>query len=387
MASTLNTYSQPFSAEQYFSTQPRPPHLDDILQGVRDFVETSRQRGRRIALVTSGGTTVPLELNVCVIDLDFRRTTLNKHSIEFAFSITSLLVSIWITICAWLPNLNVDSNYRHRTRGATSAEYFLENGYAVIFLHRQFSQQPFLRHYSHSTNPFLDFLTIENSTCSGSDSDQSTPVITVNPPAEGFPLLLRVLRADKQVKQDGTLHTVTFVTINDYLFLLRGIAGILGSGEGHGQDTLYYLAAAVSDFFLPRQKLSEHKIQSGKGSLLIEMDQVPKILKPLVDEWTPKGYILETDPLLLVPKARAALERYGHQLVIGNELHTRKYEVVFVERKTERQIGSGPSSDGDFTEEWIRIGEHDDIEIEKLIVEKLMAKHEAWIRKKQTMAS
>lgn len=31
---------------------------------------------------------------------------------------------------------------------------------------------------------------------------------------------------------------------------------------------------------------SEHKIQSGKGSLHIEMDQVPKILKPLVSEWT-----------------------------------------------------------------------------------------------------
>ena len=27
-----------------------------------------------------------------------------------------------------------------------------------------------------------------------------------------------------------------------------------------------------------------HKIQSGKGSLHIEMDQVPKILKPLVDD-------------------------------------------------------------------------------------------------------
>jgi len=37
---------------------------------------------------------------------------------------------------------------------------------------------------------------------------------------------------------------------------------------------------------------SEHKIQSGKGSLLIEMDQVPKILKPMVDEWTPDGFVV-----------------------------------------------------------------------------------------------
>ena len=37
---------------------------------------------------------------------------------------------------------------------------------------------------------------------------------------------------------------------------------------------------------------SEHKIQSGKGSLHIEMDQVPKILKPMVDEWTREGFIV-----------------------------------------------------------------------------------------------
>jgi phosphopantothenate-cysteine ligase len=26
--------------------------------------------------------------------------------------------------------------------------------------------------------------------------------------------------------------------------------------------------------------------------LLIEMDQVPKVLKPLIDEWTPDGFIV-----------------------------------------------------------------------------------------------
>ena len=57
---------------------------------------------------------------------------------------------------------------------------------------------------------------------------------------------------------------------------------------------------------------SEHKIQSGKGSLSIEMDQVPKILKPMVDEWTRGGFIVSFKvsthfrpfsalPLLLTP--------------------------------------------------------------------------------------
>jgi len=49
-------------------------------------------------------------------------------------------------------------NFSAGTRGATSAEYFLEEGYAVIFMHRQFSLQPYSRHYSHSRNCFLEFM-------------------------------------------------------------------------------------------------------------------------------------------------------------------------------------------------------------------------------------
>jgi len=41
-----------------------------------------------------------------------------------------------------------------------------------------------------------------------------------------------------------------------------------------------------------RAAQSEHKIQSGKGSLVIEMDQVPKVLKTMVDEWSNDGFII-----------------------------------------------------------------------------------------------
>ena len=165
------------------------------------------------------------------------------------------------------------------TRGATSAEYFLEQGYAVIFMHRQFSQQPFLRHYSHSTNPFLNFLDIE-----GDDSEYEhsahgpsnmsepmrqyepltpddiprpcrTPRVVVNPTPEGLPRLLRVVRRHKEVHRLGTLHTLTFVTVDDYLFLLRALAK---SMRVLGRQAMYYLAAAVSDFFLPRYKMVGH---------------------------------------------------------------------------------------------------------------------------------
>jgi phosphopantothenate-cysteine ligase len=58
--------------------------------------------------------------------------------------------------------------------------------------------------------------------------------------------------------------------------------------------------------------------------LVIDLDPVPKFLKNLVEGWSPQGMIvsfkLETDPTILVHKARYSLDRYQHHLVIGNLL-------------------------------------------------------------------
>ncbi|KAJ7032031.1 DNA/pantothenate metabolism flavoprotein [Mycena alexandri] len=353
--------STSFSAESYFATQSAPPSLAQDIADVQAFVARQAAANRNVVLVTSGGTTVPLELNV-VRFLD---------------------------------------NFSAGTRGATSAEYFLKAGYAVIFMHRQFSLQPFSRHYSHSTNPFLDFLAVE-----GEGDGDGTVGITADKRTDAD--LLAVLTAYKGVQMAGSLHTLTFVTVNDYLWLLRAVSQELSLLR---RRAMYYLAAAVSDFFLPRQKMSEHKIQSGKGSLHIEMDQVPKVLKPMVEEWTRDGFIvsfkLETDDRLLIPKARAALERYGHQVVIGNDLHTRKMQVVFVERKRkplpplppEENAGPlpPPKSPADahgageetesmtFVESWLRITPPAATtstqvkEIEEDIVAELVRRHAAWI--------
>ncbi|CAK5271148.1 unnamed protein product [Mycena citricolor] len=345
MATEMNE-TPPFSAETYFATQAAPHTLEQDIAGVKAFVTRQVAEGRNVVLVTgtqSGGTTVPLELNV-VRFLD---------------------------------------NFSAGTRGATSAEYFLKAGYAVIFMHRQFSLQPFSRHYSHSTNPFLDFISLE-----GDGSDQKAGIVAEK---RADPDLISVLAAYKSVQMAGTLHTLNFVTVNDYLWLLRAVSQELSVLR---QRALYYLAAAVSDFFLPRQKLSEHKIQSGKGSLHIEMDQVPKVLKAMVEEWTRDGYILETDEDLLIPKARAALERYGHQIVIGNDLHTRKHRVVFVERKMkplpplptgadDAEIAAVGVQNKDslmFVESWLRLSPtaHNQ-EIEEDIISELVRRHSLWI--------
>ncbi|KIJ15907.1 hypothetical protein PAXINDRAFT_168883 [Paxillus involutus ATCC 200175] len=354
-----NFDSTTFSAETYFATQPEPPSLQDDLHDVSDFIDRQIEQGRKVVLVTSGGTTVPLELNV-VRFLD---------------------------------------NFSAGTRGATSAEYFLKQGYAVIFMHRQFSLQPFSRNYSHSTHPFLDFLEIDAVLPSSSTIDSVYPYSNDPSPSAAQPqitvkmseraALLSVLRTYKAVQAEGTLHTLTFVTVNDYLYLLRAISKKMNNLGG---KAMYYFAAAVSDFFLPRQKMSEHKIQSGKGSLHIEMDQVPKILKPMVSDWAPGGFIvsfkLETDQALLIPKARQALGRYGHQVVIGNDLHHRKHRVVLVSPAKAVPSSAKLGPDGivtrEYEESWIEIDPSlsaPQKEIEEEVVKELVARHDAWINR------
>lgn len=286
----------------YFKENPTPKALSRYEALVREFVEfhMSTNPHTRVVLVTSGGTTVPLE----------------NQTVRFI------------------------DNFSAGTRGATSAEYFLREGYAVIFLHRQYSLLPYSRHYSHSTNCFLDFM----------DNSDSGDVVV----REEYQQKMKgVLEEYQYAKKNRLLLLLPYTTVTEYLFELRSLATLL---QPLGNQALFYLAAAVSDFFIPRERMEEHKIQSsapGDGTksgdgkqLVINLDPVPKFLTTLVSQWAPRGsmivsFKLETDPNLLVSKAEQALHKYGHDLVIGNLLTTRKWEVVFI------------TKDGD--ERWIRV--------------------------------
>ena len=368
MSSSDEIIPPPPSDQIYFDENAPPHTLDSYTKLAKAFITHQLQSDRAVVLVTSGGTTVPLE----------------NQTVRFI------------------------DNFSAGTRGATSAEYFLEAGYAVIFLHRQFSLLPYSRHYSHSTNCFLDFMT------EGQKSE-----VVVNP--EYQEKMLGVLRKYNAARRNNTLLLLPFTTVTEYLWELRTISMLM---RPLGSKALLYLAAAVSDFFLPRDRLSEHKIQSSEtggagdteGSassgntdtprgkqLMINLDPVPKFLKSLVDGWAPEGMIvsfkLETDPSLLVSKAQQALERYSHHLVIGNLLSTRKFEVVFVAPgKEERWIRvpvhrrvksvSGPRpiidtlNNGNIPEqEWMN-GELEQ-EIESLIVPEVARMHRSFMQRSQ----
>lgn len=72
--------------------------------------------------------------------------------------------------------------------------------------------------------------------------------------------MLSLLRSYKLVKSLGILHSIPFTTVDDYLFFLKGVSRVMGTakdkeGNALGRRGMYYLAAAVSDFFIPSQRM------------------------------------------------------------------------------------------------------------------------------------
>ena len=190
MATMADDSSVPQAESYYFTHEAPPKNLQANTTLAREFIDRHAAAGRRVALVTSGGTTVPLETQtVRYID-----------------------------------------NFSAGTRGATSAEYFLEHGYAVIFLHRQFSLLPFSRHYSHNTRSFLDFM-----------KEQDGQVVVEGQHQDE---MLRVLRQYAEVKRANKLLILSYVTITEYLWNLRDVARLM---RPLGPRAVFYLAAAVSD--------------------------------------------------------------------------------------------------------------------------------------------
>ncbi|XP_018403678.1 PREDICTED: phosphopantothenate--cysteine ligase isoform X1 [Cyphomyrmex costatus] len=297
--------------EDFYAKHPPPQDLAQNEQALKEFTRKHLEAGNKVVLVTSGGTTVPLEHN----------------TVRFV------------------------DNFSAGTRGSVSAEYFLEYGYAVIFMHRVKSLEPFSRHFV--GQKFLDLLQI-------SDNNEN-PIITVLP--EYTQKVATVLRKYREAFNQTKLLQLTFTTFSEYLWLLRSACQALAPLEN---KAILYLAAAVSDFYIPSNEMSVHKISSS-GPPTISLQLVPKILAPLVSLWVPKAFVvsfkLETDEDLLISKARTALNKYHHNLVIANMLQTRKQQVIIVSKETNYVLS--------LTNEQLDNGE----EIEQLIVRDLVEKH------------
>ncbi|KAG8434296.1 hypothetical protein GDO86_012611 [Hymenochirus boettgeri] len=291
---------------------PPPVWVEEAARSMEKFARDHGALGTRVVLITSGGTKVPLE----------------SRTVRFL------------------------DNFSSGRRGSASAEYFVQAGYAVIFLHRHRSMYPYSRRYSNLN--WMDALTLGPQS-SGEQVQVDRSLV---------PGIVGILQEYRAMKESGRLLPVEFNTLSDYLHLLQAAAQALSP---LGSNAMFYLAAAVSDFYIPASEMPEHKIQSSSGPLQLTMKMVPKMLSPLVKDWAPKAFVisfkLETDPSILIERARKALATYQHQVVIANVLDSRRSYVVVVTNTTESRLSVSEEED--------RLG----VEIEEKIIKDLASRH------------
>lgn len=187
--------------EEFYAAHLPPADFEDNRQLLKEFCERHNKLNNRIVLVTSGGTTIPLEHN----------------TVRFV------------------------DNFSAGTRGSSSAEYFLDHGYAVIFMHRQKSLEPFTRHFT--GQQFFDMLDIV---------DDNNPGTQINVKPDSVDVLAPILMKYKAAQESQRILFTDFTSVVDYMWLLRAACECLAPLE---QRALLYLAAAVSDFYIPQDKM------------------------------------------------------------------------------------------------------------------------------------
>mmetsp|Transcript_780 Transcript_780/g.1539 ORF Transcript_780/g.1539 Transcript_780/m.1539 type:complete len:564 (+) Transcript_780:211-1902(+) len=232
--------------------------------------------------------------------------------------------------------------------------------------------------YTNATNSQGDASTTMSQINSKSSLNKRHGYLSLNPRLVHSQRLQSALRERNRIVRQGLLLTVTFRTVEDYLTKFQmcceavNICGTLG---------LVYLAAAVSDFYIPKDKRAIHKIQSrdyglqstahsssgesvtsfgaeggsnrvsnedgiesqrssqlGEGNTLtLTLYPVPKVIPSLRKTWCPLAFVvsfkLETDVSILRDKSVIAMKKNNVHLVIGNELATRHEKVYVLSRQ------------------------------------------------------
>lgn len=158
---------------------------------------------------------------------------------------------------------------------------------------------------------------------------------------------LAALLKDRE-QHHGKILELPFVSLFSYLYGLLQLTQVLSDyKETFHPSTEYpnvmlYLAAAVSDFYVPRAIMSEHKLQSrdliGSG-LKIELQNSPKILagvRTIGKNLKIVSFKLETDEQILEEKVFKSLKEYHSDFIVANTLANRFNLVTIYPRGKER---------------------------------------------------
>ncbi|QRI42811.1 hypothetical protein ChPV093 [Cheloniid poxvirus 1] len=300
--------------------------MEEEEDNIKNWINIQHNKNRKVVLIASGGTRVSLE----------------KNAVRFL------------------------ENFSTGMRGAISVEKFIAAGYAVCFLHRDSSLFPWSRNLP-SGKALLDLFEINNVNEGHQDSfqglaprretsqdsfqgcqDSSSKSSQSERPSQEVlsfkdkninSSMVNGWKSYKKAIDDEMLLVIDFTCVYQYLKLLQYISESLSF---MGSDVMIYLAAAVSDFYIPYEDMPEHKMESVGEEITLKMKTVPKMLSHLVKEWAPNAFVvsfkLETNDSIVVKKAREALDTYKHHIVIANLMKDRRTNVMIITRDSEHNL-------------------------------------------------
>jgi phosphopantothenate-cysteine ligase len=369
---------------------------------LQSFVVRHASHHRPIALVTSGGTVADLE----------------KRSVR----------------CL--------ENFSTGLRGAISVEELLKRGYAVIHLWRIGSASPYGRLLSqgmglaaanqgitmaslgklfatgdleedqedqlvqsvlddaHNSDPWLSESTFvpgsssANTTSSGSKTPKQSNAKR-SAMQGGIQLHRRIVHSStlrtalverQAALEDGRILTIPFRSVEEYLAKLQLASTSLRDNQALA---MIFLAAAVSDFYVPPSERSTHKIQSRdlKDGMTLRLSPVPKVMGLISSQWAPDAFVcsfkLETDKEILRKKAESAVEKYGCHMVICNILETR-YDEVWILSPSDMQAFVDSSHPKERVQHWpmhqVARPKNSEVDVlEAMIVEQVVQRHFEYI--------
>ncbi|KAF7459326.1 phosphopantothenate--cysteine ligase [Cryptosporidium felis] len=252
---------------------------------------------RSIAVITSGGTYVPLE----------------KNMVRFIENVST------------------------GTRGAHSAEHFLKSGFSVLFFHRKGSHLPFTVDCPSKHDLIME---IVKSIASSKEREYNDKLYS-----EIF-----IESSKNLVKYADKLFLMEFGSITEYFDGIKEITLLTGK---FSKNVIFFLAAAVSDFYIPEKLLSHNKISINSCEnldldsedltpcLKLDLYSSPKSVHYIRDS-SPNSFLvlfkLETEVEVLLDKSMNLLSKYNADVICANLLHDRRDKVTILTRDSRIEL-------------------------------------------------
>ncbi|CEG38782.1 triacylglycerol lipase [Plasmopara halstedii] len=320
LGGSVPTDSKEF-VDNFFTTTPQDPRwgLSLIQKQTEEFVAAQLADQRRgIALITSGSTIVPMDPE-------------NDTFVDVV-------------------------SHVQEQRGPACAEYFLQLGYAVIFVHRENSLRPFTRHFQKiiQNGVFMNMLRMQDDglVLSGADISQQ----------------LQFQKITQLYTECSTrVLYLSFTSVQQYLMLTRITAKAVEVAKDQG---IVVLSATLMDFYVPVDSsiaaktivstvnedvsssllfspLKHSKTQSIRksakkttkrksGEFSVNFVRVPNIIHKIRTEWCPKAFLVTSKQQLAsgedIEAAHADLEKWGVDVIAGNH---HSHEILLISEQEE----------------------------------------------------